>query len=114
MFLIQEKDKRVIYAPCDVKPFPKNPELENLDLLIIGSFHPEGPLKEGIIIPPNNPLRLELFSLKELQELAKKLKAKRTLVTHIEEEWGKSFDEYRKLEHEYNLRFTYDGMRIEI
>jgi phosphoribosyl 1,2-cyclic phosphate phosphodiesterase len=114
VFLIQEKDKRVIYAPCDVKPFPENSELENLDLLIIGSFHLEGPLKEGIIIPPNNPLRLELFSLNELEELAKKLKAKRTLVTHIEEEYGKGFDEYKLLENEYNLKFTYDGMRIEI
>jgi phosphoribosyl 1,2-cyclic phosphate phosphodiesterase len=114
VFLIQEKDKRVIYAPCDVKPFPENPELENLDLLIIGSFHLEGPLREGIIIPPNNPLRLELFSLSELQELAKKLKAKRTLVTHIEEEWGKSFDEYRQLENECDVKFAYDGMRVEI
>jgi len=114
VFLIQESHKKVVYAPCDVKPFPKNPKLENLDLLIIGSFHLEGPLKEGIIIPPNNPLREELFSPKELQELAQELNAKKTLVTHIEEEWGKSYDEYRQLEKEYNLNFAYDGMRIEI
>lgn len=114
VFLIQENQKRVVYAPCDVKPFPKDPKLENLDLLIIGSFHLEGPLKEGIIIPPNNPLRDELFSPKELQELAQKLNAKKTLVTHIEEEWGKTHDEYGQLEKVYNLEFAYDGMRIEI
>jgi phosphoribosyl 1,2-cyclic phosphate phosphodiesterase len=114
VFLVQEKNKKVIYAPCDVKPFPENPELENLDLLIIGSFHPEGPLKKGIVIPPNNSLRLELFSIGELQKLAKKLKTKKTLVTHIEEEWGKSFDEYKELENEYNLGFAHDGLRIQI
>ena len=114
VFLIQEDGKRVIYAPCDVKPFPENLELENLDLLIIGSFHPEGPLKEGIIIPQNNLLRKELFSLEEIQELAQKLNAKETIVTHIEEEWGKTYDEYKQLEKKYDLKFSYDGMKIKI
>jgi len=114
VFLIQEDGKRVVYAPCDVKPFPENLELENLDLLIIGSFHPEGPLREGIIIPQNNLLRKELFSLKEIQELAQKLNAKETIVTHIEEEWGKTYDEYKQLEKKYDLKFSYDGMKIKI
>lgn len=114
VFLLQENHKRAVYAPCDVKPFPESPELESLDLLIIGSFHLEGPLKEGITIPPNNPLRVELFSPEEIQELAKELNAKRTLVTHIEEEWGKTYDEYKQLESKYNVKFAHDGMRIKI
>jgi phosphoribosyl 1,2-cyclic phosphate phosphodiesterase len=114
IFLIQEKSKRVVYAPCDVKPFPKSSQLKNLDLLIIGSFHLEGPLKEGIAIPPKNALRRELFSPIEIQELATRLKVKKTIMTHIEEEWGKAYDEYRNLEEEYNLLFAYDGMRIKI
>jgi len=112
IFLIEEKGKRVVYAPCDVKPFPKNPKLENLDLLIIGSFHLEGPLKEGIVIPQKNALRRELFSPTEIQQLATRLKAAKTIVTHIEEEWGKNYDEYRSLEMEYDLLFAYDGMRV--
>jgi phosphoribosyl 1,2-cyclic phosphate phosphodiesterase len=114
VFLIQQSEKRVVYAPCDVKPFPENPKLENLDLLIIGSFHPEGPLKEGITIPQNNLLRKELFSLKEIQKLAQELNAKKTIMTHIEEEWGKTYDDYKQLEKEYNLKFAYDGMKIKI
>jgi hypothetical protein len=35
-------------------------------------------------------------------------------VTHIEEEWVKGFDESKQLENEYGLKFTCDGMRIEI
>ncbi len=49
---------------------------------------------------------MELFSPKEIQELAKELNAKETLVTHIEEEWGKTYDEYKRLGDEYNLKFT--------
>lgn len=114
VFLIQENNKRVVYAPCDVKPFPETHKLKNLDLLIIGSFHLEGPLKEGIVIPSDNPLRVELFSPRELQQFARKLNARRIIVTHIEEEWGKTYDEYKQLEKEYNLEFAYDGMRMKI
>jgi phosphoribosyl 1,2-cyclic phosphate phosphodiesterase len=114
VFLIQENDKRIVYAPCDVKPFPVNPQLCDLDLLIIGSFHLEGPLKEGITIPENNALRVELFSPKEIQELSKSLNAKKTVLTHVEEEWGKSFDEYELFKEEYGLDVAFDGMRIEI
>ncbi|UCB61317.1 MAG: MBL fold metallo-hydrolase [Candidatus Bathyarchaeota archaeon] len=113
VFLIQEQERRVIYAPCDVKPFPEDPQLENLALLIIGSFHLEGALKEGIEIPLGNPLRQELFSPTELQDLATRLRAKRTIVTHIEEEWNRNYDEYRDLEKRYNLLFAYDGMKIK-
>jgi len=114
VFLIQENNKRVVYAPCDVKPFPETHKLKNLDLLIIGSFHLDGPLKEGIVIPSDNPLRVELFSPRELQQFARKLNARRMIVTHIEEEWGKTYDEYKQLEKEYNLEFAYDGMRMKI
>lgn len=114
VFLIQENNKRVVYAPCDVKPFPETHKLKNLDLLIIGSFHLDGPLKEGIVIPSDNPLRVELFSPRELQQFARKLNARRIIVTHIEEEWGKTYDEYKQLEKEYNLEFAYDGMRMKI
>jgi len=34
----------------------------------------------------------------------------------MEEEWGKSFDDYKKLEKEYEryLQFAYDGMKVEL
>jgi phosphoribosyl 1,2-cyclic phosphate phosphodiesterase len=38
-------------------------------------------------------------------------------IVHIEEEWGKSFDDYKKIEEKYaryNLQFAYDGMKIEL
>lgn len=117
VFLIEYEKKKVIYAPCDIKPFPKNPQLENPDLLILGEVFPEGPLKEGITIPKDNPLREELFSMEEALELVKSLGAKKTVFTHIEEEWGRSYDDYKAIEKRHrrnNIRFAYDGMKISV
>jgi len=117
LYLMRNSEKKIIYAPCDVKPFPSDKCLEAVDLFIIGNFFPEGPLKNDITIPENNELRRELFSFEEILNLIKKISAKRTLIVHIEEEWGKSFDDYKKLEEKYaryNLQFAYDGMKIEL
>ncbi len=65
VFIIEEGSKKVIYAPCDSKPFPEGDLLREPDLLIVGNVFPEGPLKEGLFIPEGNVLRKELFSLKE-------------------------------------------------
>jgi len=117
VYMIQKDGRKVIYAPCDVKPFPLDGQLSDADLLIIGGFFPEGPLKEDIEIPQDNELRRELYSLSEIVELIENVSAKRTLIVHIEEEWGKSFNDYKKLEEKYkasNLQFAYDGMKIEL
>jgi len=116
-YLIEENRKKVIYAPCDVKPFLFNRRLKAADLLIIGGNFPEGPLKNGITIPENNELRRELYSFREILDLVGKINPKKTLIVHIEEEWGKSFDDYKVLEEQYaryNLQFAYDGMRIQL
>ncbi|MEA1993866.1 MAG: MBL fold metallo-hydrolase [Euryarchaeota archaeon] len=114
LFVIQEKDKKAIYAPCDCKPLPKDEILLGADLLIIGNVLPEGRLKHGYTLPGDNKLRKEAFSMDELKDLIAELGIKRTIVTHIEEEYGKSFDEYKRIEGEYNIQFAYDGMRIEV
>jgi len=117
VYLVQKHGKKVIYAPCDVKPFPSDDRLVAADLLIIGDNFPEGPLKDGIEIPKDNELRRELYSFEEILDLIEKISAKRTLIVHIEEEWGKSFDDYKRLEEKYaryNLQFAYDGMKIEL
>jgi phosphoribosyl 1,2-cyclic phosphate phosphodiesterase len=115
VFLIEHGNRKVVYAPCDVKPFPQDLRLRKPDLLILGEVFPEGPLKEGITIPEDNPLRRGLFSMEEALKLAKNLEAKKTVFTHIEEEWGKSYDDYKVIEGLYgrgNIAFAYDGMKI--
>lgn len=115
IFVFEKDDKKVIYAPCDVKPFPKDIIFEDADLLIIGNTVVGDKLKNGFILDENNPLRKELFTLDEIQNLKNNYGIKNVIITHLEEDWGKSYDDYIKLEKQYSdIKFAYDGMKIEI
>jgi len=40
---------------------------------------------------------------------------KKVIITHLEEDWGKAYDDYLELENQYNeIIFAYDGMTFEI
>ncbi len=116
IFVLREGNKRVIYAPCDIKPFPEGEELlSNADLLIIGNVIPDEPLKDGYVIPKDNILKKELFTMEEVIEIINNYNIKSTIITHIEEDWGKSYLDYKELEKKYskyNISFAYDGMEI--
>lgn len=115
-YLIKENDKKIIYMPCELKPFKNSDLLQDTDLFIIGSPFLES--KAGIkSIPENHPLRHELFSIEEIIDLIKKYNIKKTIVVHIEEMWGLSYDEYKELEKQYtqyNIIFSYDGLKINL
>lgn len=115
VFVFEKDNKKVIYAPCDVKPFPNDIIFEGADLLIIGNTVVGDELKDGFILDGDNPLRKELFTLDEIQDLKNNYSIKNVIITHLEEDWGKSYDDYIKLEKQYkNIKFAYDGMGIEI
>ena len=113
IFVIMQGDKKVIYAPCDVKPFPEHEIFQGADLLIIGNTIIGEVLKGGWILGPNNPFRESLFAMEEIIALKEKYSIPQVIMTHIEEDWGKSYDDYLELEKEYDgIRFAYDGMEI--
>ena len=56
-------------------------------------------------------------SFEENLETIRRLSPKRTVFTHIEEAWGRSYDDYKKMESQLkdlNIHFAYDGMVIGI
>ena len=60
---------------------------------------------------------IELVPVDEQEHVAirKQYGIKRVIITHLEEDWGKSYDDYRELERELNLiYFAYDGMKIRL
>jgi phosphoribosyl 1,2-cyclic phosphate phosphodiesterase len=115
VFVFESNGKKVVYAPCDCKNFPEDEIIANSDLLIIGNTFIGDILKNGKKVYPEHILRKELHSMEEIIEIKNKFNIKGVIVTHIEEDWGKSFDEYKELEKNYeNITFAYDGMRIEI
>jgi len=115
IFLFEQNSKKIIYAPCDCKNFPENDNIYNTDILIIGNTFVGNILKNNTVIDENHPLRKELLSMENIQEIMKRYKIKKVIITHLEEDWGKSYDEYKKLEQEYeDIIFAYDGMEIEL
>ena len=57
-----------------------------------------------------------IFSImEEILEIKEQFHIKNVIVTHLEEDWGKSYDDYAELEKEYDgIRFAYDGMEVEL
>lgn len=62
-----------------------------------------------------NPLRKELFTLDEIGGIRRQYGIGKVIITHLEEDWGKSYDDYRALEEELDsIFFAYDGLRIRL
>lgn len=115
VFVFEQAGRRLVYAPCDVKPFPSSPLFEGADCLVVGNTVIGDVLKDGFVLGAGNPLRQELFTLEEIVRLKERLQIPDVVMTHLEEDWGKSYDDYRALEASYpGIRFAYDGMRIEL
>lgn len=115
IFVFTEGEKRLIYAPCDVKPFPEHESFYEGDCLIIGNTIIGDVLKDGFLLEEGNSLRRELFAMEEILSIKEKYNIKRVIITHLEEDWGKSYDDYVALQKQYEgIEFAYDGMRIEI
>ena len=115
IFVFEQNGKKLIYAPCDVKPFPNSRLFNDADYLIIGNTIIGNNLKNNFYLTKNNPLNLELFSFEEVLEIKAKYNIQNVVFTHLEEDWGKSYDDYLNLEKEcIAVKFAYDGMTIEL
>ena len=73
-------------------------------------------IKEIRVFKKDNIL-IELVPVDEQEHVAirKQYGIKRVIITHLEEDWGKSYNDYRELERELNLiHFAYDGLKIQL
>ena len=115
VFVFEVAGKKAIYAPCDCKPFPENELFFDADILIIGNTVLGDTLKNGRTLTASHPLRKVLHMFPDVLKLREHYRIKRLVMCHIEEDWGKSYDDYRAWEKELdNVQFAYDGMEIEL
>jgi phosphoribosyl 1,2-cyclic phosphate phosphodiesterase len=114
VYVFEHQGRRVVYAPCDLKPFPEHRhEVYDADLLVIQPGMFEGGLKHGFVYPADHISRRTLYTFSETLELAQRLRAEGVLCVHLEEYWNRSYDDYRTIEcTNKQLRFAYDGMRV--
>lgn len=115
VFVFEKGGKKLVYAPCDCVPFPGDEIIRGADVMIIGNTVVGNVLKNGKKITDKHPLVSELHTLDGVLKIAEDLDIKDLVITHIEEDWGKSYDDYLELEKEYDsVKFAYDGMEIEL
>jgi len=116
VYVFEKSGRRVVYAPCDIKPFPEHrEEVRNADLLIIQPGIFEKGLKHGFRYPPEHISRKTLYTFEQTLELTGRLHAKKVVFVHLEEYWKRSYDDYLALETKYsNIRFACDGMRLMV
>ena len=115
VFVFESLGKKLVYAPCDCIPFPDDELIHNANYLVVGNTFIGEKLKGGRIITADHPLRKELHSLEDTIELKRKFHVENVVITHLEEAWGKSFDDYKKLEKNHDgIQFAYDNMRISL
>ncbi len=116
IYVFEKSGRRVVYAPCDIKPFPEHrDEVQQADLLIIQPGIFEDGLKHGFNYPPEHISRTTLYTFKQTLDLATRIRAKRVLFVHLEEYWNRSYEDYCALEsNNQMIRFAYDGMQLTV
>jgi len=116
VYVFEKSGRRVVYAPCDIKPFPKNrDEVQRADLLVIQPGIFEEGLKHGFRYPPDHISRKTLYTFEQTMALAAEIKAGKVVFVHLEEYWNRGYDDYRALEAKYpKIRFAYDGMQLRV
>ena len=116
VYVFEKSERKVVYAPCDIKPFPEHRnEVQKADLLIIQPGIFEKGLKHGFRYPAQHISRTTLYTFEQTLDLATRLQAKWVLFVHLEEYWNRSYDDYLALESKNQMvRFAYDGMQITV
>ena len=116
IYVFEKSGRRVVYAPCDIKPFPKHrDEVQHADLLIIQPGIFEKGLKHGFKYPAEHISRTTLYTFEQTMELANDLQARRVVFVHLEEYWNRGYDDYCALEaKDPRLCFAYDGMQLRV
>ncbi len=116
VYVFEKSGRRVVYAPCDLKPFPEHrSEVQGADILIIQPGIFEDGLKHRFRYPPGHISRTTLHTFEQTLELAARLHAKNVLFVHLEEYWNRSYDDYRALETADPLIcFAHDGMQVSV
>jgi len=116
IYVFEQSGCKVVYAPCDIKPFPEHRgEVQQADLLIIQPGIFEEGLKHNFRYPADHISRMTLYTFEQTLELAGRIRAKKVLFVHLEEYWNRSYDDYQALESkDKRIRFAYDGMQVTV
>lgn len=107
-FLVNEKDKKILIIPDELRNWEPHRDLAGLELAVlpIGVFEYH-PVTGERLVASEHPVLKEECTFSETIEIIKKLNPKKTLLTHIN---GLSFDDLKIVEDKLKA----EGLSIEI
>jgi len=116
IYIFEKQGRKMVYAPCDIKPFPENrEEVRQADLLLIQPGIFEDGLKHQFTYPEHHISRTTLYTIDETIALSKRINAKQVMFIHLEEYWNRSHTDYFSMQYDYdNVQFATDGMRVKV
>lgn len=116
VYIFEKKGVRIVYAPCDIKPFPEeHKEVQGADLLVIQPGIFEDNLKHGFQFSKDHISRKTLYTFEQTIALARRIRVGKVLFVHLEEYWNRSYDDYRAIQDQFdNMQFAYDGMPVRV
>ncbi len=111
-YIVTSGGKKLVYAPCDITPFPKDERFRGCDLMIlqVGWTGPE--MAERARNGPHYEI-----SMDEITEIAREYRPKQVVLTHIGDEVGLLPEDLAAMEAKHSdicLRYAHDGMIIVI
>lgn len=119
-FLVEDENYKMVIAPDELNNWKPDDSLNSIDLAIlpmgVAEYHP---LTGERQIPQEHPVLQEECTFIETVEIIKRLKPKRTILTHIEESDGLSFDDFKEIENNLkaqglNISFAYDTLIVDL
>jgi phosphoribosyl 1,2-cyclic phosphate phosphodiesterase len=118
-FLLEEEGTRVLIAPDELVGWDPPQAVCGLDLAVLPMGVPEfDPFTGERAVPAEHPVLQVEATWADTLEIARKLQAKRVVMTHIEEPFGLSHDDLQRLAAKLqadgsNIDFAYDTLQVE-
>ena len=115
-YVLERESRRLVFALDDAKDWKPGTEFLEPDLLVLETGWFERDPKGRVIIPPGHLIRNEA-SFEETLEIIDRINPRKAILTHIEQLWARSYEDYLELEKKHKsqkLQFAYDGLRIKL
>jgi len=119
-FLLEDGARRVLIAPDELFGWTPPEFVRGVDLAVIPMGVTEvNPLTGAQVIPEDHPLLRSEATFAQTLEMVRHMQPRQTILTHIEEPDGLSYDDLLRLESKlqadgHAIRFAYDTMMVEV
>ena len=113
-FLLEGGGKRLLVAPDELHGWEPPDWVRGVDIAVLPmgvcEFHPLSGVR---LMPAEHPILAAEATFPETLAIVEKLRATRTILSHIEEIDGLTYDDLLDVGRRYGVEFAYDGMLVD-